>query len=172
MTQETVAAAPPSVGRTWAIIAAIAVLVAAYMAMGAVLKITPLFAGYFFLLYWVGIKHAAPKEFAPTLLGALAGLALAWLLHVVPIAFGTAGMISVIALVVAAIYVQIRNSLPLIINLSFMLFMTLGTVPPVAGEGDFLGMALAVLLAAGFFGGMLFLATRFGKGRQLATEPA
>ena len=75
-------------------------------------------------------------------------------------------------MVFAAVYMQIRNSFPLVINLAFMLFLTLATVPILAQEADFVGMGAAILLSAGYFGGALFLVAKLGRGRTAATEPA
>jgi len=172
MNENVPAAGPPSAGRALLMLPIIAGLIAAYMAFGSMLGIASLFAGLFFLLYWAGIKHADPKEFAPALLGGLGGLVLAFLLHLLPADFGAIGMAAAWLLVVTAIYVQIRELCPLFINLAFMLYLALGTVPPIATEADFIGMGLAILLAASFFGGVLFLVRRLNRKRSASAEPA
>lgn len=172
MDRKLPAGAPPSAGKALIMLPVIAALIAGYIAIGGLLGIEALFAGFFFLLYWAGIRHADPKEYAPALLGGLSGLVLAWLLHMLPAKFGIAGMTAAILMVFAAVYMQIRNSFPLVINLAFMLFLTLATVPILAQEADFVGMGAAILLSAGYFGGALFLVAKLGRGRTAATEPA
>lgn len=173
MNRETSATPPPSVGKALIMLPIIAALIAGYIAIGGLLGIEALFAGFFFLLYWAGIRHGDPREFAPTLIGALGGLALAWLLHMLPASFGAPGIVAGLLLVVAAVYAQIRHSWPLMINLAFMLFLTLGTATPVAKEADFIGMGFAILLSAAYFGGALFLVARLRRGRTAAVaEPA
>jgi hypothetical protein len=172
MNENVPAAGPLSAGRALLMLPIIAGLIAAYMALGSMLGIASLFAGFLFLLYWAGIKHADPKEFAPALLGGLGGLVLAFLLHVLPADFGAIGMAAALLLVVVAVYVQLRELCPLVINLAFMLHLTLGTVPPVAKEADFIGMGTAVLLAASFFGGLLYLVRRLNQRRPASPGPA
>ena len=172
MNENVPAASPPSAGRALLMLPVIAGLIAAYMALGNMLGIVSIFAGFFFLLYWAGIKHADPGAFAPTLLGGLGGLVLAFLLHVLPADFGAIGGAAALLLVVTAIYIQIRELFPLVINLAFMLYLTLGTVPAVAETADFIGMGIAVLLAASFFGGLMFLVGRWNRKRSALAEPA
>ncbi|MDB5577012.1 MAG: hypothetical protein JWR80_2188 [Bradyrhizobium sp.] len=172
MNENVPGAGPPSARRVLLMLPIFAGLIAAYMALGTVLGIASLFAGIFFLLYWAGIKHADPKEFAPALLGGLGGLILAFLLHVLPVDFGAIGMAAALLLVVAAVYVQLRALCPLVINLAFMLHLTLGTVPSVAKDADFIGMGMAILLAASFFGGLLFLVRWLNRKRSASAEPA
>jgi hypothetical protein len=54
---------------------------------------------------------------------------------------------------------------PLIFNPPFMLYVTIGGIPAVAGEGDFPGMIVAMLLAAAIFGGAVFAAARLQGAR-------
>jgi hypothetical protein len=164
--------ARPSVAKALAMLPIIAILIAGYLALGSMLGVMSLFAGFFFLLYWIAFRHGDMKEFAPALVGSLGGLACAYLIHVLPAAHGIAGIIVAAVLVFAAIYADIRKSCPLALNPAFMLFLTLGTVPPVVKEADFLGMALAILLSASYFGGVLFLITRLTRPQTVASELA
>lgn len=172
MSDEMPAVQPPSAARTLALLPVIVVLITGYIAVGTVLGIAAsLFAGFFFLVYWLAMKQGAPKEFAPTLLGGLGGLGLAWVIHTLPASFGMPGQIVGTVLLLAAIYVQIRDLWPLVINLPFMLFMTLGLVPQVAEQADFVGMGFAVIFAAAYFGGAQYLGVRLAR-RAATAKPA
>lgn len=159
--------APKAALITAAVVVVVALLIGAYY----LLNIQPLFAGFLFALYWAAIKHSDFKEFAPSLVGALGGLALAAGLHYLPQLYGNAGMAAALAIVIWAIYTQIRNSLPLLVNAAFMLYLTVGTIPAVGAQEDYLGMAFAVVVSAAYCGGLIWLIGRLGTAKAQTADP-
>jgi len=151
---------------TGAVIVVVAILIGIYY----LLDIKPLFAGFLFALYWAGIKHSDLKEFTPALVGGLGGLALAAGLHHLPQLYGTAGMAAALAVVVWAIYTQIRNSLPMLVNPAFMLYLTVGTIPAVGAQEDYPGMAFALVVGAAYCGGLIWLMGRL-SGASAKAQP-
>lgn len=150
------------------------VLVAILIGIYTLLDIKPLFAGFLFALYWAAIKHADFKEFTPSLVGGLGGLALAAALHHLPQIYGTPGLIAALLAVVIAIYMQIRHTLPLLVNAAFMLYLTVGTIPAVGAQEDYPGMASALVIGAAYCGGLIWLMGRLsgaGAKTKSATHP-
>lgn len=151
---------------TVAVLVVVAILIGIYTLLG----IKPLFAGFLFALYWTAVKHADFKEFAPSVIGGLGGLALAAALHHLPQMYGTPGLAAALAGIVVAIFVQIRNSAPLLVNAAFMLYLTVGTIPAVGAMEDFPGMAFALVVGAAYCGGLFWLMGRL-SGRA-KSQPA
>ena len=163
---DTSPAAQLSAPKAALITVAVLVIVAILIGIYTLLNITHLFAGFLFALYWTAIKHADMKEFAPSLIGALGGLALAAALHHLPQMYGTPGLAAALAGVILAIFVQIRNSAPLLVNASFMLFLTVGTIPAVGALEDYPGLALALVVGAAYCGGLVWLMGRLNGGAK------
>lgn len=152
---------------TVAVLVVVAILIGIYTLLG----IEPLFAGFLFALYWTAIKHADFKEFMPSLIGGLGGLALAAALHHLPQIYGTPGLVAALAAIVVAIFVQIRNSAPLLVNAAFMLYLTVGTIPAVGAMENYPGMAFALVVGAAYCGGLIWLMGRLsgaGKAKSAA----
>jgi len=129
--------------------------VAAYIAIGAALGIEPLYAGFAFSLYFGGIKHSDPKEFAPALVGSLGGLATAALLHILPELYGTIGMAAALIVILAAIYALLMAWATTLVNYGYMLMLTIATIPAVKEEAAFVEMGCSILLAAALMGALL-----------------
>jgi hypothetical protein len=153
--------------KSLAIVVAVTIGVLGYLAIGTLLVIKPMYAGFFFALYWGGIKQSKFAELAPSLGGALGGLLVAWLLHILPLRFGSIGAAIAAALPAIALYLLINRRAPQIFNLAFMLLLLTGSIPAIALEEDFLGMAESVLLAAAYLGGIMLLTTRLTKAKAI-----
>lgn len=129
--------------------------VTAYIALGSALGIEPLYAGFAFSLYFGGIKHSDPKEFAPALVGSLGGLATAALLHILPELYGSLGMAVALLVILAAIYALLMGWVPTLVNYGYMLMLTIATIPAVKEEAAFVEMGCSILLAAALMGALL-----------------
>jgi len=172
--EDNVSAARLSAPKALLVTLGILVAVAALIGLYVLLDVKPLFAGFLFALYWMGVKHCDLKEFLPSVVGALGGLALAAGLHYLPLHYGNPGLFAALAVVVLAIFMQVRNSLPQLVNLSFMLYLTVGTIPAVAALNDYPGMAYALLVAAAFCGGLIWLMGRVSgasKAQPATAQP-
>ena len=133
------------------IIFVICAVLVLYTVLASMLSIRPLFCGFIFSLYWAGVRHASRAEFFPALVGAVGGVLHAWALHQWPLLYGSGGL--TLALIV----------------LSYMLFLTVATIPVVTAEGNFPGMVAAILLGGALLGG-LFGSARFISGKRTQTE--
>jgi len=143
------------------VIVVIAVVLALYSLMASILSIKPLYCGFLFSLYWAGVRHGSLPEFFPACIGAMGGVLLAWALHQWPLMYGTAGLALALLILLVAIYSQIRGFLPQLFNLSYMLFLTVATIPVVSAGGNFPGMIAAIVLAGAMLGGLFLLGRRF-----------
>jgi hypothetical protein len=152
------------------IVAAVIVAIVAYLALCTQLRLTSPYAGFLFLFYWTGVKQAAAREYPPALLGALGGVALAFLLYALPPAIGTAGFAVALLAICAAIYALVMGWLPLVVNNAMMLLLTVGTIEAIQRAADFAGMAASILLAAAL-GGLLLLVSRAMARRGSASTP-
>ena len=160
---------PPTPAKGFLILAIMVVLIAAYLGIIHAAGNETAYAGFAFLLYWAGIDHMNLQRFVPVLVGSLFGLSVAYAMHAMPAAFGPVGMGAVMIIVLTMIYCQIMGWLTTLINMATMLFLTIGTIPALQAEDKYDHMAIAVLLAAGFSGGLVLLASKFGGTK---TEPA
>src|SRR3990167_8555616 len=64
----------------WVLLAIVLVL-AGYVGLAHLLRIDTLFAGAFFIFFWVGVEKAAAKAFLPALIGAAGGIINSGMLH-------------------------------------------------------------------------------------------
>jgi hypothetical protein len=127
-----------------------------------------LFVGFVFVLYWTGIKAMAPAEFVPSLAGALGGLALAYLIHALPPAFGLAGVILVAAAILLAIYLLVLGRASVLINNAFMLVLTVATCSAFKTDRDYAAAAIAIIISALYAGGLVFGAKAMSSRRAKA----
>lgn len=130
-----------------------------WIALGAgLLGVTSFFASFLFLWYWAAVEGADYKQWPQCLIGALMGLALAWQSAWLGAQFGTNGMIAGVVILLIAIYVQVMNWVPIAINRSTMLFLTVLAAPAILEQMDPAETALAITGGAVFFAGVVKLA--------------
>jgi hypothetical protein len=134
-------------------------IIVGWIAIGSMLLgITSFFASFLFLWYWAAVEQADFKQWPQCLAGALFGLLLAWASHYLPVRFGGAGLGVALALLVAAVYVQIMNWAPQVCNRSAMLFLTVLAAPALLEKLNLAETALAITGGALFVGGVVKLA--------------
>lgn len=132
--------------------------IVAWTMLGQVIGVTSFFASFLFLWYWGAVEHADMKQWPQSLAGALVGLGLAWACVALPKIFQTPGVIALIILLVVAIYVQLMNWLPMAVNRSCMLFLTVLGAPALLEKLDVFETALAIGIGAIFFAAVVKLA--------------
>lgn len=125
------------------------------------LGISSFFASFLFYWYWAAVEGADLKQWPQSALGALVGLALAWQYHWLAGEFGTQGWIAGLIVIVIAVYIHIMNWVPLAINRSAMLFLTVLAAPIILDKLDPVEMSKAIALSALYFGGIVKLVTMF-----------
>jgi hypothetical protein len=129
------------------------------------------FASFTLLWYWATVEKAEFRGLAPSLIGALVGVGLAWQMQICLAKFGgTNGLIIGLLPIVAALFVVIMNWFPIALNGSAMLYLTVLGAPAFAGAKPafFYDLAEAVVLGAIYFAGVVWLALQYVEWRNRA----
>lgn len=141
---------------------------------GVYLGVKSFFASFLFAWYWANLEHADVKRLPHALIGAMVGLALAWQTKLLPemapqlgLTATTATIIAVLILV-AAIFIQVMNWLPIALNASAMLFLTVLAAPALLTTIDFVEMTKALVGGAVFFTGVVYVAKLYMQVRARA----
>jgi len=142
-------------GKAAMVTGGVVALVAGFIALGFLLGLTPLYAGFLLLWYWGSVDMIDGKALLPLLIGACAGTATAWLLQYGAVQGGLAGVAPVLVLIVAAIYCQLRGWLPLLINRPYMLYLTVMAAPLLQAGESFAHVMAAIVAATLYFGGIV-----------------
>lgn len=148
------------------------VALAGFIAIGAALKLAPLYAGFLFAWYWLGLEQGQLKLAPATLIGAVAGVATSGLTQYATLYWGAAGGAAVLVLILVALLALIMGWLPLVINQPYFLFLTVTGAPLLQGGEDFRAVVAALALGAAYFCGLAFIATRIGSMRARRASAA
>jgi hypothetical protein len=167
---ETSPPSPPTPFQGMVVVAAVIVGIVVYLALCTQLRLASPYTGFLFLFYWTGLKQAAAREYLPALLGALGGVALAFLLYALPPMVGTAGFAIALLAICTAIYALVMGWLPLVVNNAMMLLLTVGTIEVIQKAADFTGMAASILLAAALAGLLLLVARVMARRGAVSTS--
>lgn len=162
----------PTLGMGLVIWLAIILVIAGFIAIGTVLKLAPLYAGFLFVWYWASFDKGALPALPTTLLGACGGVATAGLLQYGALNAAPAIGLAALLLILVALLCTIMGWLPFLFNTAFMLFLTATTAPLLQSGENFRDVVLAVLLGAAYFGGVAFIGTRLIAGRRPAAPAA
>lgn len=163
------AAAAMGAGRAAIVTGGVTLLIAGFVALGLLLGLTPLYAGFLLLWYWGSIDLVEGKALAPLLVGACGGTATAWLLQYGAVHGGLVGVLPVLGLIIAAIYVQLRGWLPLLINRPYMLYLTV-MAAPLLQAGESFAHVMAAIVAATLYFGAIVIAGRAVLARRTAAS--
>ncbi len=149
------------------IVAIVVVLVLAWAVLGTMLfSDLTLFGGFLLLWHWANLEQLEIKRMPATIAGALVGIALAWQVVWLTQQMGFTGTIIGLLIMIAAIYLQVINLLPMLFNAAAMLFLTVAAAPLIQLKVDFAELALSTVVAGLFFGalveGLKRAAARFG----------
>jgi hypothetical protein len=167
MSDESVPAAAPFSALTALIIVIVGIaLIVLWMVLGAQIGITSYFAGLTFFWYWAAVEGLDFKQIPQSLIGALVGLLLAWQAAWLPVHYGTAGTVIGLSLIVAAIYIQLMNWVPIAINRATMLFLTFMGAPALLVKLDVVETGGAILFAALFFCGLIKITFTIAERRN------
>lgn len=133
------AAAQPALtpGKGLLVLLAIVVLVSLYVWLAHTVGVVQVWPGMLFVLFWAAIEHVQMDKLVPSAVGALCGLGLAYSMQPLPEMLGTAAGWSVfLALILVAVYCHVMKWLTTVVNLAFMLYLTVGTIPVVQEHVD------------------------------------
>lgn len=124
---------------------------------------------FLFVTYWAGIQLISKEQLPSTVVGAAVGLLLVYLFQQSSAWFGSAGGVIFLGAILVAIYFQIMGWLSIAINMSTMLYLTVGTIPQIQSHFDFTSALLALTASVAYFAGPVWAAALFKKTKQPAT---
>lgn len=126
--------------------------IVAWIVLGGVaLHIQSFYASFLYGWYWLNLEKGDFKRIPASLIGALVGVGLAWALKGLPGLFPQFGLWLALGLVLVALLVQIMNWLPIALNTSAMLFLTVIAAPALLMPLDLIEITKAIIGAALFF---------------------
>lgn len=167
MTDSTSApAAAPGALAGLGIVAVVVVAIVAWVVIGtALFTDLTLFGGFLLLWHWANLEQLEIRRMPATILGALVGIGLAWQVVYLTSTMGNSGLILGLLIMIAGIYLQVINVLPLLFNPAAMLFLTVAAAPLIQLKVDFAELAMATVVGGLFFGifveGLKRIAARF-----------
>jgi hypothetical protein len=167
MTDSTSApAAAPGALAGLGIVAVVVVAIVAWVVIGtALFTDLTLFGGFLLLWHWANLEQLEIRRMPATILGALVGIGLAWQVVYLTSTMGNTGLILGLLIMIAGIYLQVINVLPLLFNPAAMLFLTVAAAPLIQLKVDFAELAMATVVGGLFFGifveGLKRIAARF-----------
>ncbi len=165
MTVESASASPANGSlpplKAVGVLTGLVVAIVGYLALAHSVGILATFAGMLFLFYWFACKAGAMDALPGALLGGLAGV-LNGALFVLPgLDAGMSTLLGLIVLIVA-IYFLLVGWAPLIVNQAYMLMVTVSTIPAIGAPPQHVGMAVAMTLAAIYFGAIVWALKMIG----------
>ena len=149
----TTVAPPPGPLAGLAILIIVLVLIAAWLAIGSLfLQQTSLIGGFLMLWYWANNEQLQFKRLPAAIIGAVVGIGLGWALVYGTVNYGTTGLIAALLLLILALYLDIIKAVPLVVNTSTMLYVTIAAAPLVQLHVDWVELVLSTVVGGLFFG--------------------
>lgn len=162
MSTSSGAAAPKQLplGQAAIVTLGVIVVVAGFVALGAWLHVTPLYAGFLLLWAWSALHELALKALPAALIGALAGAGLSFLLQTGTAMGNPAIIVAALLLMIGAVFLVVAGRAALVCNQSTMLFITVFNAPVIQAGEDFRQVILAVALGAVWFAAVVWIISR------------
>ena len=126
----------------WTLLAAVALHVPA----------TELVGGYMLLWYWANNEQLQIKRLPAAIIGALVGIGIAWLLIYATVKYGGTGTAVALGVLILALYLDVIKAVPVAINPSTFLFVTLAAAPLVQLHVDWMQLVISTVFGGIFFG--------------------
>ena len=137
------------------------VVVAGFVAIGAGLHVTPLYAGFLLLWAWSALHELSLKALPGALIGALTGAGMSFLLQT-GTAMGSPPLIVLaLLLMIVAVFLVVAGRAALFCNQSTMLFITVLNAPVIQAGEDFRQVIVAIAMGAVWFGLVAWVISRF-----------
>lgn len=150
------AEAPPSPVVGLGIVAIVVVGIIGWAILGSmIVDELSLFGGFLMLWHYANIEQLNIKRLPAALCGAAVGLILAWQVVYLSGLYGSTGMIIGLLVMVAGVYLQIINALPLFFNAAAMLFLTVAAAPLVQLKVNFINLGISSVVGGLFFAGFI-----------------
>ncbi len=168
------AAAPPQqmpLGQAAIITVGVVVVIAGFVALGAWLHVTPLYAGFLLLWAWSALHELSLKALPGALIGALSGASLSFMLQT-GAAMGSVQLIVLaLLLMIAALFLVVAGRAALFCNQSTMLFITVFNAPVIQAGENFRQVFVATVLGAVWFGLVAWVVSRFVPVHEPVAAP-
>lgn len=162
-----------SSGRAFVILLLVVVLVAAFLAFCSWIGVSQFWAGFLFLFQWSLMEEAKNDRLIKSLVGAVVGTSIAFIpIWLTPEIGLTMAMLAMVAVILIAVFFQIRHMATVAINGATMLFLTVNTIPFVAQNAAPADVFAGLFSGAAFFGGLALLAAWVMAKRQSAAPSA
>ena len=145
------------------------VVIAGFVAIGAGLHVTPLYAGFLLLWVWSALHELSPKALLPALIGGLAGAGMSFLLQTGTASGNAAIIVLALLLMIGALFLVVAGRAALVCNQSTMLFVTVFNAPVIQAGEDFRQVIIATALGAVWFGAVVWVVSRFVPAPAPAT---
>ncbi|MEN9683526.1 MAG: hypothetical protein RLZZ427_1277 [Pseudomonadota bacterium] len=118
---------------------------------GRLLSEVSLFGGFLMLWYWANVEQLVLARLPAALIGALVGIGLAWALLYGATNYGGTGVLVGLVLLIVALYLDILKAVPLFVNASTMLYVTVAAAPLVQLKVNWVELSLATVGGGIFF---------------------
>ena len=151
-------APPPGPIAGLAILGIVLLLIVAWIVLGTQalhLADTSLVGGFMMLWYWANNEQLEISRLPAAIIGAVVGIGLAWFLVFGAVQYGGSGLTAALLLLVLALYLDIIKALPLIVNTSTMLYVTLAAAPLVQLHVNWTELVISTVIGGLFFGGVV-----------------
>ncbi|MFO1466079.1 MAG: hypothetical protein U1F35_06520 [Steroidobacteraceae bacterium] len=143
---------------------AVIVVIGIFVALAMAVRLSEMWAGFLFLLYWSMAEGAKPQRILPSAIGAFVGMGTASMMVLLPPLVGRGPGIGLFAVtVLVLVYALIVGWASIAVNMATMLFLTVGTIPHLEANASygqiFLGMGAGII----YFCGLALAATFFTR---------
>ena len=148
-------AAPPGPVAGLVVVLIVLVLIVAWIVIWTLvlhLHDTSLVGGFMLLWYWANNEQLEFGRLPVAIIGAVVGIGLSWFLVYGAVHYGAAGLTAAVLLLILALYLDIIKAVPLVVNTSTMLFVTLAAAPLVQLHVDWIELVLSTVVGGLFFG--------------------
>ena len=147
------------------ILLAVIVVIAPFVGLATLLGVHDSWAAFLFLLCWTMVEKGSIENFPRALIGALVGASAGALFALLPLWLGETGAIAFLGVVLVLTYMLIMGWLPIAVNTTTMIFLTVGTIPHVASGADIPDVFTAIALGAVYFGAIGLIGAQISKRR-------
>ena len=137
------------------------VVIAGFIALGAWLHVTPLYAGFLLLWAWSALHELSLKALPGALIGALVGASLSFMLQTGAMMHSPQLIVLALLLMIGAVFLVVAGRAALFCNQSTMLFITVLNAPVIQAGEYFRQVIVAIALGAVWFGAVAWVISRF-----------
>lgn len=113
---------------------------------------TSLFGGFLMLWFWASCEHLEIRRLPVAIMGALAGIFLAWFIVFAAERWGGAGLAAGVGLLLLALYLDVIKAVPALINGATMLYLTVAAAPLIQLHVNWQELVLSTVVGGVFFG--------------------